>query len=85
MTNDKGPEQAAEEWVVINKAWDDYESDWVKHGVETFLAGDSNGYQRGKAEAEKLIWDRIMETRLDGPNGIMNLRQAIFGGSDGDK
>lgn len=69
-------------WSESGKQLDTAES----HAIHrAYLAGDSNGYSRGKADAEKLIWDRIMKTRLDGPNGIMNLRQAIFGGGDDDK
>jgi hypothetical protein len=57
---------------------------------KAFLAGDSNGYSRGKAEAEKMIWELLEEYWKE--NGSretieifpQHLKLLVFGGGVDD-
>jgi len=76
MTNDKSPEQAAEEY---NKTLSEWDLTLGGRGLQKriFLAG----YQRGKAEAEK----RIYQACIDSPHSMPPvIKQIIFGGGDVD-
>ena len=44
---------------------------------DAFNSGDGNGYQRGKADAERRIWDKLPYSYA-----TREIKQIIFGGGD---
>jgi hypothetical protein len=54
--------------------------------LRAWKAGDSNGYSRGKAEAEKRIWEALEKHSIRGGGWIeetlADLKQIIFGGGE---
>lgn len=91
MTNTMTPDELAKQYAL------EYSSagmDW-ENLQKAFLAGDSNGYQRGKAEAEKRIWEALKNNwnRFESQGESVSLiegteaelKQIIFGGGDVSK
>lgn len=78
MTSDKTPSEAATNYATKGA------KSLFHTRVSAYLAGDTNGYSRGKADERERIFNDIMATRIDGPNGFARLKQIIFGGGDVD-
>ena len=90
MTNEKmSAEEAAEEYVesrdrlsICNSCKGLATKTGYEH-YKAFLAGDSNGYARGKAEEQKRIWEEI-QSRVYDELTLRFIRESIFGGGDVD-
>jgi len=98
MTNDKTPEQAAEEyaeWFILQQREKnpDAEAERINALKVTiryaYKVGDTNGYSRGKADAEKRIWEELEKHSVRNGGWIeeklSDLKQIIFGGWDDGK
>ncbi len=77
MSEKMRAEEAAEEYADKESIHSYEHNDWPEI-YKAFLAGDANGYARGKAEERERIWEALQE----GGAGISTIKQIIFGGGN---